>query len=102
MANEIIIVYQDCALCGAKGKKRLEWFDSQGIAVRKVSFASKEGADYCSEAVFKHGIKTMPFYTDGLHYAQTAEDLLKLIQRKKSCKKNKTKQEPLDGISSEI
>ena len=43
MTKEIILVYQDCVLCGDRGKKLKQFIDTNGLNVRKVSFASDEG-----------------------------------------------------------
>lgn len=87
MAKEIICVYQDCPLCGDKGKKLKKLIFDKKLNVRKVSFASEEGGSLIHEAVFSHGIKTMPFFTDGVRFEQNLEDLLK--KPKKTAKKEK-------------
>lgn len=74
MAKEIICVYQDCVLCGDRGKKIKQIASAKNINIRKVSFASDEGKNLIHEAVFEHGIKTMPFYTDGKKFASDIED----------------------------
>lgn len=75
MAKEIICVYQDCVLCGDRGKKIKHIASAKNINIRKVSFASDEGKILIHEAVFEHGIKTMPFYTDGKKFASNIEEL---------------------------
>lgn len=65
MAKELICVYQDCVMCGDRGKKLKKYVEVEGIELRKVSFASEEGKELIHEALAKHGIGTMPFYTDG-------------------------------------
>lgn len=74
MAKEIICVYQDCVLCGDRGKKIKKFADTKNLNIRKVSFASDEGKTLIHEAVFEHGIKTMPFYTDGKNFAIDIEE----------------------------
>ena len=47
MANkkEITVLFQDCVLCGDRGKKKGLELEEAGYAFRKVSFASKEGGE---------------------------------------------------------
>lgn len=82
MDNEIICVYQDCPLCGDKGKKLKKLIFEKGLNVRKVSFASEEGKKLCHQAIFKHEIKTMPFFTDGKRFATNLDDLIKKPTKK--------------------
>lgn len=76
MAKEYICVYQDCPLCGDRGRKLKKLIFDKQLQVRKVSFASPEGKELCYEAVFIHGIKKMPFFTDGSNYATSLEELI--------------------------
>lgn len=82
MKKEIICVYQDCYLCGDKGKKDLELIRDRELNVRKVSFASPEGMKLCKRAVFEAGIGKMPFFYDGNKFGQKLTDLLKKTKRK--------------------
>ena len=100
MANkEYICVYQDCPLCGDKGRKLKKLILDNQLNVRKVSFASEEGKEHCYQAVFLQGIKTMPFFFDGTHYAATLEELIKPkeepklapVEKKKTTRKRTTK-----------
>jgi len=86
--KELICVYQDCPLCGDKGKVIKKIVTTKGINLRKVSFASEEGKDLIHEAVFEKGIKTMPFYTDGTKFSTDIQDFVE-----KSTKKVKRKGE---------
>lgn len=85
MSKDIICVYQDCVLCGDRGKKIKKIAESKKLNIRKVSFASDEGKELIYKAVFEHGIKTMPFYTDGNKFASEIEDLI--TKTKKRSKK---------------
>lgn len=86
MANKkISIVYQDCPMCGDRGKKLKKIVAEKGIRLHKVSFASDEGGKLIKTAVFDYGIKTMPFYYDGVKFAATIEELL--VKPKKEKKK---------------
>jgi hypothetical protein len=49
--KEIIAVYQDCVLCGVKGKQKIEEYAEKGIAIRKVGFTTPEGQELCAKAV---------------------------------------------------
>lgn len=98
--KEIIAVYQDCVLCGDKGRQKATELAKKGFNIRKVGFATPEGKELCRQAVFDHGIKTMPFYTNGEKFSPILEDLLKKPARKaKKTKKEET--EVVDGTDSE-
>lgn len=93
MANQkITVVFQDCPLCGDRGKKIQKIVVSKGIRLRKVSFASDEGRELISKAVFEAGIKTMPFYYDGKRFSTSLSDIL-ARKRKKTTRKKKTEKE---------
>lgn len=91
MAKEYICCFQDCPMCGDRGRKLRKFIDEKQLNVRKVSFASPEGRELCHQAVFEHGIKTMPFFTDGENFAATLEELIatkpKTVKRKYTRKK---------------
>lgn len=80
-SKEIICVYQDCPLCGDKGKKLKKLIFDKKLNVRKVSFASEEGKDLIHEAVFNHQIGSLPFYTNGTRFSTSLEELLKPRKR---------------------
>lgn len=63
-------------MCGDRGKKLKKLIFDKKLNVRKVSFASEEGKELCSKAVFDHKISTMPFYTDGKKYSTNLEDFV--------------------------
>lgn len=90
MAKEIICVYQDCVMCGDRGKKLKQFIVDKGLNVRKVSFASPEGEDLCHKAVFEHGIGKMPFFTDGTKFSSDIKEILKRTPAKKAAAKKKT------------
>ena len=82
MPSSIICVYQDCPLCGIKGKKLKKVMEENNIhEVRKLSFASPEGTELCRQAIFEHGIKTMPFFTDGERFSANIDDLTKAPEK---------------------
>lgn len=76
MDNEIICVYQDCVMCGDRGKKLKKLIFDNRLNVRKVSFASYEGTKLVHEAVFKHKLGSMPFFTDGKKFSYKLEDFV--------------------------
>lgn len=92
-SKEIICVYQDCVMCGDRGKKLKDFIVKKHLNVRKVSFASPEGEELCHKAVFEHGIGKMPFFTDGVKFATSLEDFTKRkpAQTKKTGTKSKSK-----------
>ena len=61
MTKEIIAVYQDCALCGSKGKKKALELAKSGVIIRKVGFTTDEGKELIRQAVLEHKIGSMPF-----------------------------------------
>lgn len=87
--KEIICVYQDCPLCGDRGKKLKKIIVDKNIDLRKVSFASPEGRELCFKAVTEFKIKTMPFFTDGKDFNNNINELLKPKVVKKTRKRAK-------------
>jgi len=74
MTKELICVYQDCVMCGDRGKKLKQIIETNNLQVRKVSFASDEGNNLIHTAIFEHNISTMPFFTDGKKFSTKIED----------------------------
>ena len=91
MSKEIICVYQDCALCGDRGKKIKKLIFDKHLNVRKVSFVTDEGKNLIHEAVFNHGIGSMPFFTDGEKFSYDLEDFVVKRVKKDTKKSNKSK-----------
>lgn len=95
MAKEIICVYQDCPLCGDRGKQLKKIILDKKLNVRKVSFASEEGKELIHEAVFNQGIGTMPFFTDGVKFSTSIEAITSkapvLTEKPKTVKPGKKK-----------
>lgn len=91
MGNKLItVVYQDCPLCGDRGREVKKIVAEKGIRLRKVTFASDEGRKLINEAVFNHGIKKMPFYTDGVRFTTTiAEIIAKPVEKSVEVEKPK-------------
>lgn len=84
MPKVITCVYQDCFMCGAKGKKiqKIIANSKVDLTIRKVSFASPEGKELCAEAVFNRGIGTMPFFTDGKKFSTSLVDFAEKCEEK--------------------
>ena len=96
MANQkITVVFQDCPLCGDRGKQIKKIIAAKGIRLHKVSFASDEGRELISKAVFDAGIKTMPFYYDGKRFSTSLADIISR-KRKKTTRKKKTEKEDVN------
>lgn len=101
--KEVIAVYQDCVLCGDRGKKKHLALIKKGLDIRKVSAFSDEGESLCHKAVFSHGIKSMPFFTDGTTFSTSLKSFLPVQEPKSdtgkiSDKKNrKTKKEEVES-----
>lgn len=97
--REVIVVFQDCALCGVKGRQTIAEYAEKGIALRKVSFISPEGRELCAKAV-EIGIGVMPFYTDGKTFATSIEGVVANEPIKKSSAKNKKARKEKNGAIS--
>lgn len=94
----ITCVFQDCALCGDRGKKVKKIVADNDMHLVLKSFASDEGRELCHQAVFKHGIATMPFFTDGKKFSTKLEEFVKKPAKrarkaKKTTKKAEVKQD---------
>lgn len=105
MPRQITVVYQDCYLCGDRGRKRAAILAKKGVILRKVGFSTKEGSELIHEALFKHKIGTMPFYVEDNNYATSLEEILKTKETKKTTRKKRTTkkkvEEAKDGSISE-
>lgn len=85
--KQIICVFQDCPLCGDRGKKLKELIFEKQLHVRKVSFASPEGSELVAKAVYEHHIGKMPFFTDGKKFSTDLEDFIYKPKKKRTYKK---------------
>ena len=77
MTKEVVCVYQDCPLCGDKGKVVVKIATEKGVSIRKVSFASDEGRELIHEALAEHGIGSMPFYVMDGKFSTSLDEVLK-------------------------
>lgn len=100
MANskEITVLFQDCVLCGDKGRqKRLE-LESKGYIFRKISFVTEEGRELSARAVAA-GVGSMPVFFYGDHIAGSLSKLLEMIKPRKKAVKKKSEED--DGVVPE-
>lgn len=94
--KEIIVVYQDCFMCGAPenwselAKETFAECKKHGINPRKVSCFSQEGQSHAMAAI-NAGVKTTPFFTDGKTYASNVKDLLEAESQPQTAKKTAKK-----------
>lgn len=91
MTKEVICVYQDCPLCGDKGKVVVEIATAKGASIRKVSFVTDEGRELIIKALFEHGIGTMPFYVMDGRFSTQIDEVLKEPEPVKKRKTTKRK-----------
>ena len=101
MASEIICVYQDCVMCGDRGKKLKQLIFDKNLNVRKVSFASPEGQHLIHEAIFVHKIGTLPLFVKGDRFSNNIEDLLKRAPKKSTKRKKANKSKKVEEIISD-
>lgn len=100
-SSEIKCVFQDCPLCGNRGKLLKKVIETEGLKVRKVSFASEEGRELIHEAVMEHGIGRLPFFTDGKKFSLDIRDFVEKPQEtiKTTAKKTKRTRKSKKGES---
>lgn len=94
MAKKVIMVYQDCALCGQKGKKVRHFANIHGIEIKKLGFTTDLAKVLIREAVFEHGLGAMPFFTDGKKFSYHLSDFIEEKPekvKKKTTRTRKTK-----------
>lgn len=65
MVKKLTCVYQDCPLCGDRGKQVKKLVLDKKLQIKKVSFASPEGQHIIHEAVFGGFKVEFPLFTDG-------------------------------------
>lgn len=108
MAREIIAVYQDCVLCGVKGRRKIAAYAEKGFIIRKVGFTTEEGRELCYQAI-QRGIGYMPFYVSDDEFAASIDALIpkkpktaKKLQKKANLAKNTkiTEKDMEDGVDS--
>ena len=103
-SSEIKCVFQDCPLCGNRGKLLKKVIETHGLAVKKVSFASDEGRELIAKAVMDYGIGKLPFFTDGINFSTNIMDFVdkeEIVEKpvKKTAKKTKRTRKSKKGES---
>lgn len=101
--KKIMVVYQDCYLCGSRRKTippKIKRLVDLGYEVLLMGFTNPAAKPFIAKAV-ELGIGSMPFYTDGEHFASTINEMIDLISPKKSRKIKKT-EEIKDGPVPEV
>lgn len=78
MANKVFLVYQDCALCGARknwGEAQLAIAKGENIEIEFVPFTKVSEEINAKELILKAAKKgmTLPFFTDGKKFSKTVE-----------------------------
>lgn len=99
----VYVVYQDCALCGRKGEIVKNFASENGIVLVKLGFTTEQAKEFIHEAVFTHGIGSMPFFTDGSKYSYHLADFTQKepeITPKKTTKAKRTRKTK-KGIKNE-
>lgn len=91
MSREITVVFQDCPLCGDRGRVLEKVVAEEGVRLHKVSFATNEGRELIHAAVFEKGIKHLPFYVCGDQFSENIHDLLGPEEPKSAKKAKKDK-----------
>lgn len=84
MPKGITCVYQDCIMCGDRGKKIQKIIAESEIdlVIKKVSFAAPEGKELIHKALSEYKIGTMPFFTDGEKFSTKLEDFTEKCEEK--------------------
>lgn len=77
MVKKLTCVYQDCPLCGDRGKQVKKLVLDKKLQVKKVSFASPEGQHIIHEAVFGGYKVEFPLFTDGKTFSTDVTDFTK-------------------------
>lgn len=97
--KEITVLFQDCVLCGDRGRAKKLELEEKGYSFRKVSFVTPEGGELSARAVAA-GVGSMPVFFYGDHISGSLSKLLEMIKpvRKKPTKKQEPKED--DGAIS--
>ena len=102
--NKIYLVYQDCALCGDRGRvRKIEIQDAfdKGYEVVKMPFTNPIAGELIHKSLFEHKIEKMPFYTDGEKFGYSIDDVIVKPKKKRVTKKMKAQKEAEDGADVE-
>lgn len=81
MEHEILLIYQDCPMCGARkdwGETQTVVAETYGLKYRAIPFTSAELGDLTMRAI-ETGIKSYPFFTDGERFSKQLKDFADVI-----------------------
>ena len=96
-SKEITVLFQDCALCGDKGRQKQLELEAEGYTFRKISFVTAEGSELSAQAVAA-GVGSMPVFFYGDHISGSLSKLLEMIKLRKKVVKQKSEED--DGVVS--
>lgn len=118
--NEIYLIYQDCAMCGARrgwGKSQTEIANKHGFKIIEVPFTSEGAGKIITKVCLTQEIKpkkagsmaTLPFFTDLKNFSKNLEDFVEKVEEddgigfkppKKIKKNRKAKQDGTDSTDA--
>lgn len=101
MAKQVMLVYQDCPMCGARkgwGEEQTKIANTHGIEIIKFPFFKSGAKEWIWDAA-KSGV-TLPFFTDGKKFSKKLEDFIEKPKRTRRIRK-KIEEKPKDGAISE-
>lgn len=91
MPKEVKYIYQDCAMCGSRAgwaKQQYQIAHRYGLTIKKTPFFTP-GADGLMWKAVESGIKSYPFYTDGVKFSKNIEDFVEKPKTKRKYRKKK-------------
>lgn len=90
MSKQIMLIYQDCPMCGARkdwGEAQTKIANNYGLEIVNTPFY-KTGVPGLIKRAVEHGMKQMPFFTDGKKFSYSLEDF---VDKPKPRRKRNTK-----------
>lgn len=94
--KQIMLIYQDCPMCGSRqawGETQTKIANDHGFEIIKTPFYRTGVKDLIMDAL-QHGIKKMPFFTDGKKFSYSLEDFVKKPDTKRN---TRSKREEIVG-----
>lgn len=101
MPKEVKFIYQDCAMCGARkgwGEQQHQIAHKHGLKIVKTPFFTP-GAEGLMWKAVESGIKSYPFYTDGVKFSKNIEDFVEKPKKKRNTRKKKEEKVENGNIS---
>lgn len=100
MPKKIMLVYQDCPMCGARqgwGEEQTKLADDFGLEIVNLPHSQTGVKDLIWNAC-KAGM-TLPFFTDGVRFSKDLRDFKEpdYLPEEKAVKKPKTKKRSKNG-----